>query len=406
MDTSGLTYPDANLSEMLDTWRIVEGSGVGTLKDYTERLGWDIYSEVSETGLASYIVEAHAAFALLGSDVTLAGQPEIAISADSVDLEDAPEQALPIDVEQLAIRLVAQGSPALIKNEYLNDTQLLQVEARGYDPRAEAYSFIDGVVYDALKPNAELRTQKFPPFTRRGFAQCFYIQTSEGAKKCTRIFTRLPDGTWDVGDWLNYTTKERRRINNMTLPADGVIAEPWGLGWLFKAQKLIHRLENIFISMERLQSGVNSKTIILGYIGNLEQARREMNRTDTDAVNLPSGTQVSRVASTAQIDQLISEFALRIERLMATVHLVSVSDKTHITDSRTLWQTVPMVSKTQQLQNQVARVIAQAGMRASFVELQAESVDERTAKFGLALQMKAANVIDDTRLQKVGASLL
>jgi hypothetical protein len=339
-------------------YKLLQDSGVAELTPFAPKLGWDIYENpFSETGLNREVPEGHAAFALLGAKV-----------------EKAEDGRLPVDPQELLIRLVSQGSVVLIKHKYLSETKLNELANTGGSLDPEDYFFLDHVCYDALRPDIDPQKRALlPPFGHLSFAQQMW-GIAPGKREpqiITRLFSRIAEGqAWVVADYVDWEDLSKRRVvQRASLPADALIIEPWGLGWLWPAQKILHRLENISVSLERLQSGINAKTLIFGYIGDTGQASTELRRADRDVALLPGEARADRVASTAQIDQLISEFHLKLDRFMRTVHMVYVSDKSHVTDGRTVWQVVPMVSYTSKLQDHAERILKQVGITVQFVKM-------------------------------------
>lgn len=368
------------MSEAL--YGIMPGSGVTGLQSNEIKLGEQLYSELSETGLNAMPVDDFTSLTLL--DATL------------------PEKPL-INAKQATVKLLSQGGVALIRNEHILGSayeNAEQLERRGVDPDPQNYSFLDGLVFDSLRwdTTAEERA-RHPEFSKRSFAQRFCTLSQGKIVEITRIFTRRGDKGWTVSDFTDWGTSQQAEVYQQQLPdPKSVLVMPAedreALGILYPAQRMYRRLENILLSLVSLQTGINSKTLIFDLEGNTDQASAELNRPDRNIAAI-SARGVSRVASTAQVDQLKTEFDLRLSLYLKTVHIVELEDKTHITEARTRLRLTPMLAFIETIRDRLEELFALAGQKITFRRIQVEAVAERAAQYTFLKQLRTDGVLSD-----------
>lgn len=365
---------------------MVPDSGVKGLREFVVRMGAEIYRELGLTGLNTMPVDDHCAFALL--DCTVSDKPAL-------------------DPKQCGIRVLSQGSVALIRNEHIlgeNGEHAGALEARGIDPEPQNFSFIEGLVLDNLRWDlSEAQRSAFPEFSRRTFAQRFHVKIGQEVECITRIYMRTPDG-WLLQDFRYWGEARQQMYARSTVPLDGIVVEPYGLGILYQPQEMLHDMENIRRSIRQLQSGVNSKTIITGLQGNMDQASFELNRRDKNVAALNSGASVYRVASTAQIDQLKTEFDLILGLYLRAVHIMTMEQKTHITEWTSRLNVAPMLVFVQDVQNQIARVLNACGVTITFQKINVEAMAERVAKYGLLKLKRDDAVLEQQEFKQLAAA--
>jgi hypothetical protein len=327
--------------------------------------GAELYAEPSVTGLNTQPVDDHCALALLGSAV--AGPARV-------------------DLEALCTQLLSQGSVALVRNDLLQPaTQEHSVAAASVPPsdgRKDAAATGSFVLLDGL-----VTLDPAVPFTLEQFAQRFWAKVDGESKCVTRVFSRR-DGapspsapadepqhsgsrqggppTWSVRDYTAFGTEDQQLIATASAPADAVVAYPNGLGILYRSQRAYRRLEGIFATIERMQSGVNSKTIISGYVGSVEQAHSELRRADRDVALFPTGATVHRVASTSAIDQLMREFETLLPLYLRRMHFVHFADGDQQSGVSRRLAMAPMLAFVEKTRRQLGEVVALCGGRLEF----------------------------------------
>jgi hypothetical protein len=174
------------------------------------------------------------------------------------------------------------------------------------------------------------------------------------------------DGSWVVRDDTAFGTEEQKHIATAHAPAEAIVAYPNGLGILYKSQRTYRRLEAIFATIERMQSGVNSKTIISGYVGSVEQAHSELRRADRDVALFPTGATVHRVASSSAIDQLMREFETLLPLYLRRLHFVHFQADGQLSGVSRRLAMAPLLAFVEKLRTQLAEVCALCGSRLVF----------------------------------------
>jgi hypothetical protein len=269
-----------------------------------------------------------------------------------------------LDLEGLCTKLLAEGSVALVRGDLLMDAgagihvrldREAQTQTGVSAPPSDRYILLSNTV--TLDPAL--------PFTSTQFAQRFWGMHNGEAKEITRIFSR-GESAWSVRDYVDHGTERARQITEVTVPLAGVISYPNGLGILYRSQRAYRRLEAIFATIERLQSGVNAKTIISGYVGSTEQAHVELRRPDRDVALFPSGTLVHRVASTSAIDQLMREFETLLPLYLRRMHFVHVQSDARLSGVSRRLAMAPMIAFVEKLRSQCAEVVALCGGQLMF----------------------------------------
>jgi hypothetical protein len=333
--------------------------------------GAELYAEPSVTGLNSQPVDDHAAFALLGA---------------------RPSAAPPLELQELAVRLLSEGSIAVVRNAHLGE---LELERRGIDPRPEGFSFLDGL----------LLTESGVPMTSRCFAQRFTGEYLGELREITRVFSRGAEA-WSVRDFVNYRADGEAEIASASIPLNSVLVYPNGLGILYKSQRGFRRLEGIFRTVERLQGGVNAKTIIAGYLGNVEQAHDELARNDRDVALFPTGATVNRVASTAAIDQLMREFDTLLPLYLRRLHILQLTGDERLSGVSRRLAMAPMLAFVESVRRQIAEVLGQLGIGITFERLRLDSIEERAQKYALLKLMRDDAVLEPKEFQSAALQLV
>jgi hypothetical protein len=366
-------------------WRnaLIGGVDESVLQPYTLLSGAEIYAEVSRTGLNTQPPDDLAALTLVHS------------------VQQWPNDVPLVDVKAATLRTITEGSLALMRNVHRPD-DLAQMLREGQDPAPEKYSFLDYLMLDCFRTDLPMATRlAAPEFSERTFAQCFWLKPpgESEAQAVVRIWTLEPDG-WNQKDYIRWGTPTQKQVGYAVLPADAIIVRPNGLGELFRAQKGYRRMENILISMEQLQTGPNSKLLIVGYLGNSEQAHTELNRKDRDAAILPDLKNIYRVTDTAQIDRLETEFNRQLSLYLARLHFPVLELKSHVTDEQLQGKLYPIKSYIDGVREDVDAVVEAAGGKMAWQEINIESIDTLKAKYELLKMKKADDVINQVEFAK------
>jgi hypothetical protein len=263
------------------------------------------------------------------------------------------------------VKLLSEGSVALVRGDLMagGTGVIARDPARSNaEPNAVTFCLLDGLV--TLDPAL--------PFSSDQFGQRFWAKLDSETKCVTRLFSRATGddaratGSWVVRDYTAYGTEDQQLIATASAPGDAVIAYPNGLGILYRAQRAYRRLEAIFATIERMQSGVNAKTIISGYVGSVEQAHSELRRADRDVALFPSGATVHRVASSAAIDQLMREFETLLPLYLRRLHFVHIAADNQLSGVSRRLAMAPLLAFVAKLRGQLAEVAALCGSRVSF----------------------------------------
>ena len=316
----------------------------------------------------------------------------------------------PFDDDELVRRHLVDGRYALIDVERMPERfrgeagKLGSGEAGKAEPVGAVedpapkvrYQFLDGLVLD----------EEQTPFSRRRFAQRFWgeVPGRSGLALIERDFIRQADGRWLVRDFeLDHRDKP---LDQAEIGADELRVFAFGDGVLKPAQKGFRRLEEIFVSLRKLQTGVNSKTIVTGYLGNIGQAKQALNDPESDTINFPLASGVNRVASTAAVDQLVRELEALLPRYLQSVHIVDTShlDRTATVSRRLLM--LPMLNFVEKARRELQLVFSEFGVTAGFERIRVDGIEERIRQYELLKLMRDDSVITPVEFQTESKSLV
>lgn len=220
---------------------------------------------------------------------------------------------------------------------------------------------------------------------------------------------------WLVRDVVDYGTDEEKDADDGELPSGGLKVSnkdiwhwPNGRGILQPAQEQYDLLEDVAVRIDEQMSGAALALIILGFNGNWEAAKAQLN-TGPRIANFPGrGVSVQRVGSTAVIDHLISEFSLHFPLYQRLTYWLDTSVGANTSGTAWSIRLEEVHYFVQQQQTNLKRIYAQVnpGVDLQFANYQIRSSDERTKDFALLQQMLESRVIEEKQFKAAALALL
>jgi len=307
----------------------------GAADSFTERTGRKIYEEKTISGLNRLPIETLISFIIGGSKF----------------------ESPPFDIEDLAERLLVDGTIVIYDNEYLGN-----------------------IVYaDELKVVQRLEV------------------VSNNDKPVTRVFKRenKDSDRWTSQDFEDYGLDTQKEISEeIELPAKTFFAYINGVGILSPNQKQFWRIEQIFVTMMEQTSGPGLvKKILSGYVGSIESIRSQMDNKG-GIICIPGGdTKLFDVASDMITNQLIAQLDKLVPNYFRNLHVIDTEGAANVSGiSRKLLMT-PMTTFVEKVRGWIIEVCAYFNYVPVFAQLPMDSIEEREKELNLLENLLAKQVI-------------
>ena len=189
---------------------------------------------------------------------------------------------------------------------------------------------------------------------------------------------------WVVTDIDAMTDKPVPNTVPRTLPDNALHVFDYGLGILYPNQWTYKRLEEIEVSMRKLQSGPGIKTLLHGFVRNPEGAKAELNSEDSTVSILPGELKVDRMTETSGTQALKTEFDILLALYFADMNITDTAYQPDRPVASDRYLTMgPMLRAVEEYRREIREIMSIWGMEVEYEKLYTMSVADRRMEYDM-----------------------
>lgn len=293
-----------------------------------------------------------------------------------------PENAeLPFPLDQVTEGLIVDGSIVIERFQDKNGKQTAPQE------------FLKGIIEASESKVVQLLKNK-----------------TDSSEIVHRIFTKNPQGNWNVVDVTNFGKTSQKAIpaTAQEKNADSLFVFPNGVGIIQPAQYTLRRLEEIESRVRKVTNNA-VQLIIKGYTGNRQQTRNELEQ-ESDKLLVPKGVEILTVGSTNLVDQFHADYRILLPNLMMQYSMLIMEDSASESGVARRMRMQPMLFYIKTQQDNLKKIYANNPF-AKPIEVKFDRVvtippEEAQKQYDLLVAMKNDGVITQEDFQTRASKLL
>ena len=224
-----------------------------------------------------------------------------------------------------------------------------------------------------------------------------------------RMFSLSYDGTdpyWQVVEYTGLGTDKEQTVDEYTLTIEQVYIFPNDKGILFYPQLMYRHLEHIELTVKEQTKKENLKTIVTGYTGNIQQAKREFAKDNRVIFMDGDNVKVLDVSNPDLLQKLFDQTAILEPKYLASCHLSHPNDVSGVSGRSRKYLMTPMTSFVDTVRTQMTTIYSDFGHTVTFSKSIVDDVDEKSKEYDLLFKAKTDGAITEDEFNTKVSSVL